>query len=73
MRRALQGDRRRDAQRRATASTRTWPSIAPIGEATGNPQFGPLLDFLEQYLREAMRITRGNEARRLDFMEAGAR
>jgi GntR family transcriptional repressor for pyruvate dehydrogenase complex len=41
-----------------------------IGEATGNPQFGRLLGFLEQYLREGMRVTRGNEARRLDFMEA---
>ncbi len=41
-----------------------------IGEATGNPQFRLLLGFLEQYLREAMRVTRGNEARRLDFMEA---
>jgi GntR family transcriptional repressor for pyruvate dehydrogenase complex len=40
-----------------------------IGEATGNPQFGHLLGFLEQYLREGMRITRGNEARRRDFME----
>ena len=39
-----------------------------IGEATGNPQFRQLLGFLEQYLREGMRITRGNEARRLDFM-----
>jgi len=41
-----------------------------IGEATGNPQFSRLLGFLEQYLRESMRITRGNEARRADFMEA---
>lgn len=41
-----------------------------IGEATGNPQFTLLLGFLEQYLREAMRVTRGNEARRVDFMEA---
>ena len=41
-----------------------------IGEATGNPQFGRLLGFLEQYLREGMRITRGNEARRHDFMVA---
>jgi GntR family transcriptional repressor for pyruvate dehydrogenase complex len=41
-----------------------------IGEATGNPQFSQLLAFLEQYLREGMRITRGNEARRLDFMDA---
>jgi GntR family transcriptional repressor for pyruvate dehydrogenase complex len=41
-----------------------------IGQATGNPQFGSLTAFLEQYLREAMRITRGNEARRQDFMDA---
>jgi GntR family transcriptional repressor for pyruvate dehydrogenase complex len=41
-----------------------------IGESTGNPQFRLLLGFLEQYLREGMRITRGNEARRLDFMAA---
>ena len=41
-----------------------------IGEATGNPQFGLLLGFLEQYLREGMRIARGNEARRRDFMDA---
>lgn len=41
-----------------------------IGEATGNPQFRLLIGFLEQYLREAMRITRGNEARRGDFMAA---
>ena len=40
-----------------------------IAEATGNPQFSRLLGFLEQYLREGMRITRGNEARRKDFME----
>lgn len=40
-----------------------------IGEATGNPQFRLLLGFFEQYLREGMRITRGNEARRRDFME----
>jgi GntR family transcriptional repressor for pyruvate dehydrogenase complex len=41
-----------------------------IGECTGNPQFTLLLGFLEQYLREGMRITRGNEARRQDFMDA---
>jgi len=41
-----------------------------IGECTGNPQFRLLLGFLEQYLREGMRITRGNEARRADFMQA---
>ena len=41
-----------------------------IGECAGNPQFRLLLGFLEQYLREGMRITRGNEARRGDFMQA---
>ena len=41
-----------------------------IAEATGNPQFGLLLGFLEQYLREAMRVTRGNESRRTDFANA---
>ena len=41
-----------------------------IGESTGNPQFRLLLGFLEQYLRENMRITRGNESRRADFMSA---
>jgi GntR family transcriptional repressor for pyruvate dehydrogenase complex len=41
-----------------------------IGESTGNPQFRLLLGFLEQYLREGMRITRGNEARRIDFIQA---
>jgi len=41
-----------------------------IGDATRNPQFRLLLNFLEQYLRDAIRITRGNEARRRDFMDA---
>jgi GntR family transcriptional regulator, transcriptional repressor for pyruvate dehydrogenase complex len=41
-----------------------------IGEACGNPQFGQIVGFLEQYLRDAMRVTRANEARRMDFMEA---
>jgi GntR family transcriptional repressor for pyruvate dehydrogenase complex len=41
-----------------------------IAEATGNPHFGMLLEHLEQYLREAMRVTRGNEARHREFMDA---
>lgn len=41
-----------------------------VARATGNPQFQRLLGFLEQYLREAMRVTRGNEARRRDFAES---
>jgi GntR family transcriptional repressor for pyruvate dehydrogenase complex len=40
-----------------------------IGECTGNAQASRLLAFLEQYLREAMRVTKGNEARRADFMQ----
>jgi GntR family transcriptional repressor for pyruvate dehydrogenase complex len=40
-----------------------------IGEATGNPQFVRLLAFLEQYLREAMRVTKANEARHEEFMQ----
>jgi GntR family transcriptional regulator, transcriptional repressor for pyruvate dehydrogenase complex len=41
-----------------------------IAQATGNPQFSHLLAFLEQYLREAMRVTRGNEARHRAFAQA---
>lgn len=41
-----------------------------VADASGNPQFGRLLTYLEQYLREAMRVTRGNEAQRQDFAEA---
>lgn len=40
-----------------------------IGAATGNPQFTRLLAFLEQYLREAMRVTKANEARHAEFMQ----
>jgi GntR family transcriptional repressor for pyruvate dehydrogenase complex len=41
-----------------------------MAEGTGNPQFSRLLAFLEQYLHDAMRVTRANEARRPDFMAA---
>ncbi|MFZ2649565.1 MAG: FadR/GntR family transcriptional regulator, partial [Burkholderiaceae bacterium] len=40
-----------------------------IAESTGNPQFTRLIVFLEQYLREALRITKGNEAHHEDFLE----
>jgi len=40
-----------------------------LAEATGNPQFIRLLEFLEQYLKDAMRVTRANEAQRADFSE----
>ena len=40
-----------------------------LTDAAGNPHFARLLEFLEQYLVEAMRVTRGHEARRRDFME----
>lgn len=39
-----------------------------IAQATDNPQFERLLDFLEQYQREAIRVTRANEAARDQFM-----
>lgn len=40
-----------------------------IADCCGNPQFGRILGFLGQYLHDAMRVTRGNEARRADFMQ----
>jgi GntR family transcriptional repressor for pyruvate dehydrogenase complex len=40
-----------------------------VGEATGNPQFVRLLMFLEQYLLDAMRVTKGNEARRDEWVQ----
>lgn len=40
-----------------------------IGEATHNPQFVRLLAFIEQYLLEGMRVTKGNEARRDEWMQ----
>lgn len=36
--------------------------------ATGNPFFLQTLDFLTQYLKAATRMTRANEARRVEFM-----
>jgi len=41
-----------------------------LAEAAGNPHFGRLLEFLEQYTKEAMRVTRRNDASRADFVEA---
>jgi len=41
-----------------------------IAQVTGNPQFSLILGFLGQYLRDFMRITRANEARRTDFMDS---
>jgi GntR family transcriptional repressor for pyruvate dehydrogenase complex len=41
-----------------------------VADASGNPQFARLLTYLEQYLRDAMHVTRGNEAQRQDFAEA---
>jgi len=40
-----------------------------VADASGNPQFSRLLGFLEQYLREAIRVTRGNEARYVEFSD----
>lgn len=39
-----------------------------IAQAAGNPQFERLLDFLEQYLRDAIQVTRANEAMHSEFM-----
>ena len=41
-----------------------------IAQATGNPQFGRVIGFLEQYLIDAIRVARTNESRRPDFMAA---
>jgi GntR family transcriptional regulator, transcriptional repressor for pyruvate dehydrogenase complex len=38
-----------------------------IAEASGNPHFLSVLTFLGQYLGQATRVTRANEARRADF------
>jgi GntR family transcriptional repressor for pyruvate dehydrogenase complex len=39
-----------------------------IAQATGNPYFLKTLEFLSQYLTAATRMTRANEARRIEFM-----
>jgi GntR family transcriptional repressor for pyruvate dehydrogenase complex len=39
-----------------------------IGEATGNPQFVRLLGIIENYVRDAMTVTKGHESKRADFM-----
>ena len=41
-----------------------------IARAADNPHFEHLLSFLEQYQRDAMRVTRANEAMHQDFMKA---
>ncbi|MGZ5713854.1 MAG: FadR/GntR family transcriptional regulator [Caldimonas sp.] len=41
-----------------------------LAQAAGNPHFGRLLEFLEQYTVESMRVTRHNDATRADFVEA---
>ncbi len=41
-----------------------------LADASGNPQFGRLLGFLDQYLREAIHVTRSNEARYQHFADA---
>jgi GntR family transcriptional regulator, transcriptional repressor for pyruvate dehydrogenase complex len=40
-----------------------------IGEATGNPQFVRLLGFIEQYLLDAMRVVKGYEAQRGEWIQ----
>ncbi len=67
MRRALQTVDAVDARRR-TGVEEDFAFHRAIGAATGNPQFVRLLSFIEQYLLDAMRITKGNEARRAEWM-----
>lgn len=68
MRRALRAiDAATDAGRDGVAEDLAFHRS--IGECTGNAQFSRMLGFLEQYLREAMRVTKGNESRRTDFMQ----
>jgi GntR family transcriptional repressor for pyruvate dehydrogenase complex len=38
-----------------------------ISRATGNPLYPPLLEYLSQFVRAAIAVTRTNEARRDDF------
>jgi hypothetical protein len=51
----------RRGRRAATAWTKTWPSTAPSARPPATRSSAGCW-LLEQYLREAMRITRGNEA-----------
>lgn len=44
-----------------------------IAQAAGNPFLIRVLDYLAQFLRDATRVTRANEARRTDFAEAVTR
>jgi len=44
-----------------------------LAAAAGNPHFGRLLDFLGQYTTEAMRVTRRNDATRVEFVDAVSR
>ncbi len=39
-----------------------------LADAAGNPQFARLLRHLEQYLRDAMRVTRRNESMKQEFI-----
>jgi GntR family transcriptional repressor for pyruvate dehydrogenase complex len=39
-----------------------------VAEAAGNPQFPRLLKHLEQYLRDAMAVTRRNESLKAEFI-----
>lgn len=41
-----------------------------IAQAAGNPFLITTLDYLSQFLREGTRVTRANEARRVDFAKA---
>jgi GntR family transcriptional regulator, transcriptional repressor for pyruvate dehydrogenase complex len=68
IRRALQAiDASTD--RGGLAVTEDFAFHRAIGEATGNPQFVRLLGFIEQYLLDAMRVVKGYEAQRTQWIQ----
>ena len=69
LRRALRAiDRSAAEQRDGVAEDLAFHRL--LAQAAGNPHFGRILEFLEQYTEEAMRVTRRNDATRADFVEA---
>ena len=66
---AARADGHRRRHRSAARRRRRRPGLSPRHRrGHRQPAVRLLLGFLEQYLREGMRITKGNEARRADFM-----
>jgi GntR family transcriptional repressor for pyruvate dehydrogenase complex len=69
LRKALKAIDRSSAERRdGVEEDLTFHRL--LAEAAGNPHFARMLEFLGQYTKEAMRVTRRNDATRADFVEA---